>query len=109
MFIVNFLELKEKFEIQKYVKPGILDQKNHISFSGSPRKHPNEPTRVILIVDPFSEHTFFYEFNIEDIAFVQELPSISNLMGESVSMVRVWVRKKSIAIQCTPFVVDKLI
>jgi hypothetical protein len=108
MSIINFLELKEKLEIQKYVKPETLDKKNHISFSGSPRKHPYERTRIILIADPFSENTFFYEFNIEDITFAEELPNISNLKGDSVSMVRIWVRKKSIALQCTPFIVDTL-
>ncbi len=108
MSIINFLELKEKLEIQKYVNPENLDKKNHIFFSGSPRKHPYERTRVILIADPFSENTFFYEFNIEDIAFAEELPNISNLKGDSVSMVRIWVKKKSLALQCIPFIVDTL-
>ncbi len=108
MSIANFLELKEKLELQKYVKTGILDKKNHIAFSGSPKKHPYEKARVILIVDPFSEHTFFYEFNIEDINSVEELHSISNLKGESIPMVRLWIKKKSIALQSTPFVVDSL-
>ncbi len=109
MYIINFLELKEKLEIQKYVNIENFDKKNYIPFSGSPRKHPYEQTRVILIADPFSEHTFFYEFNIEDIVFTEELSSISNLKGESVSMVRIWVKKKSIALQCAPFIVDSLI
>ncbi|RLC06026.1 MAG: inorganic pyrophosphatase Ppa [Deltaproteobacteria bacterium] len=108
MSIINFLELKEKLEIQKYVKPQTLDKKNHIFFSGSPRKHPYEQTRIILITDPLSENTFFYEFNIEDVAFAEELPSISNLKGDSVSMVRIWVKKRSIGLQCTPFIVDTL-
>ena len=108
MSIINFLEFKEKLEIQKYVQPENLDQNAHVFFSGSPRKHPYERTRVILIADPFSENTFFYEFNIEDIAFAEELASISNLKGDSVPMVRLWVRKKSIGLQCTPFIVDTL-
>jgi inorganic pyrophosphatase len=63
---------------------------------------------VILIADPFSPNTFFYEFNMEDVAFAEELPTIANLKGETVSMVRLWVKKKSIALQCIPFVVDHL-
>lgn len=108
MSIVHFLELKDKVEIQKYVKPADTDKKQCISFSGSPRKHPHDPARVILIADPFSENTFFYEFNIEDIMLVEEMPSISNLEGDSVSIVRVWVKKKSIALRCTPFIVDRI-
>ena len=109
MHIINFLELKEKFEIQKYKNTETLDKKRYIPFSGSPRKHPYEKTRVILISDPFSEYTFFYEFNIEDIVFAEELSSISNLKGESVLMVRIWVKKDSIALQCTPFIVANLV
>lgn len=108
MSIINFLELKEKLEIQTYNKPGDIDKTDHIPFSGSPRKHPYEKSRVILIADPFTENTFYYEFRIEDIAFSEELSSITNLNGKSVSMVRIWIKKQSIAIRCTPFIVDAI-
>jgi len=108
MSIINFLELKDKFEIQTFGKPGSIDKTETIPFSGSPRKHPHEPARVILIADPFTDNTFYYEFRTKDIAFAENLPSISNLEGESVSMVRVWVKKQSIAIRCTPFIVDTI-
>lgn len=106
MSIRTFIELKDKFELQEYVRPMEADKKECVSFYGSPRKHPNENSRVILVVDPLSENTFYYEFNIDDIVLAEEQPSISNLEGESVSMVRLWLRKKSIALRCTPFVVD---
>ena len=108
MPIINFLELKEKFEIQTYRKPNTLDKRNHIPFSGSPRKHPYEKFRIILVADPFTDNTFYYKFRVEDIAFAEELSSITNLKGESVSMVRIWVKKQSIAIRCTPFIVDTI-
>jgi len=44
-----------------------FDKKSCCSFYGSPKKHPHEQNRVILFADPFSEHTFYYEFNMEDI------------------------------------------
>ena len=108
MSIATFLELKEKLEIQKYSKPSDIDKKETVSFTGSPRKHPYEPSRVVLVADPFSAQTFFYEFNIEDIVLAEEQPSISNLKGESTAMVRLWVKKGSIALRCTPFIVDAL-
>ncbi len=108
MSIVNFLELKEKFEIQSFGKFGTFDKKQHVPFSGSPRKHPHEASRLVLIADPFSDNTFYYEFRIKDIAFAEDLPSITNIEGESVSMIRIWVKKQSIAIRCTPFIVDSL-
>lgn len=108
MATINLLELKEKFEIQTYRKPKNLDKHTHIPFSGSPKKHPHDQDKVILIADPFTPNTFYYEFKIKDIAFAEELPNIANLEGDSVSMARVWVKKRSVAIRCTPFMVDDL-
>ncbi len=95
-----------KFEIQAYRKSGDMDKKNHVPFSGSPRKHPWDPEKIILIADPFTANTFFYEFKIKDIGFAEELSSMTNIEGDSVSMVRIWIKKQSVAIQCSPFVVD---
>ena len=105
---VNFLELKDKFEIQTSGEIGTFDKTMHIPFSGSPRKHPHDITRVILIADPFSDNTFYYEFRAKDIAFAEDLPNMTNLNGESLSMVRIWVKKQSIAVRCTPFIVDSI-
>ena len=63
---------------------------------------------MILIADPFSDNTFYYEFKAQDIAFAEDLPNITTLAGESVSMVRIWVKKQSIAVRCTPFIVDSI-
>ena len=106
MPLTHLLNIKDKFEIQTYRKPGNFDPKSHVPFSGSPKKHPHEPDKVILIVDPFSANTFFYEFKTMDIAFAEELPSMANMEGQSVPMARIWVRKKSVGVQCTPFIVD---
>lgn len=108
MTLTHLLEVKEKFKIQTYSKPKHLDRLNHIPFSGSPRKHPTEKGRIILIADPFTANTFYYEFRIEDIAFAEELPSITNIDGDSITMARIWVKKQSVAIRCTPFIVDTI-
>jgi len=108
MAIVNLVELKEKFEIQRYQKPRNVDKTSHIPFSGSPKKHPHNKAKVILIADPFTVNTFYYEFNIQDIGFAEELASITNIDGESIAMARIWVKKQSVAIRCTPFIVDNI-
>ncbi len=108
MTLANLLEVKEKFKIQTYSKPKQPDRLTHIPFSGSPRKHPTEKGRVILIADPFTDNTFYYEFRIADIAFAEELPSITNIDGDSITMARIWVKKQSVAIRCTPFIVDTI-
>lgn len=105
---LTMLETIEKFEIQTYKKSGGMEKKDHVPFSGSPRKHPWNPAKIILIVDPFTTNTFYYEFKIKDIGFAEELASMTNIDGESVSMARIWVKKHSVAIQCSPFVVDAI-
>jgi inorganic pyrophosphatase len=108
MTIDKIIELKDNLELQKYVRSLEFDKKSCCSFYGSPKKHPHEQNRVILVADPFSEHTFYYDFNVEDILSLEEQPSITSMEGESVSMVRLWVKKKSIGLQCTPFIVGNV-
>lgn len=80
-------------------------KQSHVAFSGAPRKHPTDPYRVILVVDPFSRSAFYYEFKTEDIAFVEELPSLINMEEEVIPIMRIWVKKQSIGLRCTPFIV----
>ncbi len=103
-----FTEIKDKFEVQAYAKTGKIDRNAHLPFSGSPRKHPHDPDRIILVADPFTPSTFYYEFKVKDIGFAEELASITNMEGESVPMARIWVRKKSVGIRSTPFMVEDL-
>ncbi len=109
MPISNYLQETKKFEIQTYEKPKDFSmlRDSHIAFSGAPRKHPYDPDKVILIVDPYSTNTFYYEFRAGDIAYVEELPSMVNLEGKSITMVRLWIKKMSIGVRCTPFIVQE--
>ena len=98
----------EKFEIQAYYrKPKDLKQlkQTHVAFTGSPQKHPHDAQRVVLISDPYSTSTVYYEFMKNDISYVEELPSMVNVDGETVMMVRVWVKKQSIAVRSSAFIV----
>lgn len=105
MTLTNVLQKAGKFELQAYRRPvaqhRIAD--THIAYSGSPFKHPHDPDKVILVADPFSQNTFYYEFNRDDIALAEDLPSIVNQDNESLSMVRLWVKKGALAVHCTPF------
>jgi hypothetical protein len=97
-----------KFQIEAYKKPRDLHllRKNHVSFTGSPKKHPYDSDKVILIADPFSSDNLYYEFSKDDISYVEELPSLVNLDGDTIAVVRVWVKKLSVGIRCTPFIVE---
>jgi len=96
------------FQIQAYKKPKNIHmlKNTHVPFSGSPKKHPYDSDRVILVADPFSTNTLYYEFNKDDISYLEELPNLVNLEGETITMVRVWVKKMSMGIRCSPFIVE---
>lgn len=99
----------EKFEIEAYKKPKSLKdlRRTHVSFSGSPLKHPYDPKKVVLIIDPYSRNTSYYEFRRQDISFVEELPSIVDMDGKTMTMVRIWVKKMSIGLLCSLFLVGE--
>lgn len=101
----------KKFTVEVFKRPDDIKllKRTHVAFSGAPRKHWHDPSKVILVADPFSRATFYYEFRIEDIDYVQELPNLVNVDNEIIPMVRIWVKKRSIAVRCTPFLVDETV
>ncbi len=105
----NFPQEVRKFEIEAYERPKNLKglKRTHVPFSGSPLKHPYDPKKVILVPDPYSSSPFYYEFKSDDITFAEKLPSIVNLEGETINIVRFWVKKMSIGMLCTPFLVEE--
>ncbi|CAB1061486.1 hypothetical protein D1BOALGB6SA_6259 [Olavius sp. associated proteobacterium Delta 1] len=108
MTVESYPQEALNFQIQAYKKPKEIHvlRKTHVSFSGSPQKHPYDSNKVILIADPFSTNNHYYEFNKDDISYVEELPNLVNLDGGAIAVVRVWVKKMSVAIRCSPFIVE---
>ena len=102
MTLEKLLKQSEKFEIEVYKKP-THNTANHTPFVGSPRRHPYDTNKIILIIDPFSSSIFYYEFYVSDIKGVEELPSLVTQEGESLTMVRLWVRKGSVGVRAFPF------
>ncbi|MBA3014881.1 MAG: inorganic pyrophosphatase Ppa [Proteobacteria bacterium] len=109
MPITKFLQEAKRFEILTITKSQRFSdlRDTHVPFSGTPHRHPYATSKFILMVDPYCS-SVFYEFDTEDIDFVEELPSIVNLDGETMTMVLVWVKKQSVALRCSPFVVESL-
>ena len=107
MTITTHLKASEKFEIQTYKRPKDIASlmRTHVAFSGSPRKKSNDPSKILLIADPFSTNTFYYEFNTKDISYAEELPNLTSPSGGTITMVRIWVKKMSIGVRSFPFMV----
>jgi len=107
MPVTKFLQEPKKLEMQLYKKSkkGRDLRQTHVPFSGSPHKHPYDPKKFILVADPYST-SVYYDFESKDVEFAEELPSIVNLEGETVNMVLIWVKKNSIGLRCSPFIVS---
>ena len=107
MPINKFLQEPKKFEVQPFKENKSFKnlRDTHVPFSGSPHKHPHDKNKFILIVDPYCT-TIYYEFLNKDVEYAEELPSIVNLEGETVNMILVWVKKQSIGLRCSPFIVE---
>jgi len=108
MVLAKILESSREFEIQTYKKPEDTRQMNltHVSFSGTPLHHPYDNEKVVLLSDPFSANTLYYEFFIKDISFAENLENIVDPEGKTLNIVRIWVKKKSVGIRCTPFIIE---
>ncbi len=104
MSIRKYLGTEPLHEVARYSARGGRAADN-VGFTGAPRKHPYDADKLILICDPFSAQTMFYEFRLQDVAHVDELPSLVTEGGETLPMVRLWVRKGSLGLRYEPFVV----
>ena len=107
MPIRHLLAAVTRRELQRYDSNVSREElyANFVSFTGAPRKHPYDPDRLLLVTDPFSQHTSFYEFDTGDIAYAEEINTLVAPEGETVTMVRIWLRKGCIGVLCSPFVV----
>ena len=110
MTVIRSLQKTGKFEIEAYAvaKDSRSLSKSHVPYTGSPQKHPLDPEQIILVPDPYNRHSSYLEFSRSDITHVEKLANIVNMAGETVTMARIWVKKGSVAIQCTPFQVAPL-
>ncbi|HOV63929.1 MAG TPA: hypothetical protein PLG43_08630 [Spirochaetia bacterium] len=101
----KYLEALEPFDITKYNKySGLL--KDCVPFTGSPRKHPYDDKKLILICEPLSQKAVMYEFRINDIVHVEDRPNLVTESGEAVPIVQIWIQKGKTGIQYVPFEVD---
>ena len=101
----------EKFEIQAYRrKPKDLKllKRTHVAFTGFPLKPPKDSQKMVLVADPHSGNSVYYEFRLEDIGYAEELTNITLPSGETIPIARIWVKKQAVGVRLTPFRVDDL-
>ena len=100
----NYLEMLPLSEIAKYAGGG--QPKDAVPFAGYPRQHPSEKNNLILVYDPLGSNPIVLEFKLEDVLFVEEIPSAVTEAGEGIPLIRLWIRKGAHGVILEPFEVD---
>lgn len=106
------MQQKEAF-VQKLIevseKNYTLERANYsatcTAFEGVPRSHPHEKNLLMLMGSPYSDDRDFYEFSFDHIVHVEELGTATDENGDTLFLMRIWVKKGSPALHYTPFIV----
>jgi inorganic pyrophosphatase len=102
-YVQKLLEVLPHSSIDKI---RIVDLKqDHEEFEGSPKRHPNNENIIILVQNPFDEKKVFYEFYMDTISSIEEIGTISSDDGKNAYIIRLWVKKSSLAIKSETFIV----
>ncbi len=91
------------YELQAYKSEAPQDA---LAFTGSPRKHPYDDAKIVLLSEQPGGESAIYEFKVADIVGAQDLPSPVTEAGESYRIVRLWIRRGAVGIRYEPFEVD---
>ena len=103
-FTGSYLEYLPLNKIAKY--PG-GPPKNGVPFSGYPKQHPTEKSKLILIYEPLGNSPAVLEFKLDDILYVEDVPQAVTEKGEGVPLVKLWIRLGAHAMLLEPFEVDE--
>ena len=99
----SFLSELPLNNIAKYSNVPLRDA---VLFSGYPRQHPSDKTKLILVCDPLGLQPIILEFKMEDILFVEETHQAVTESGEGILMAKLWIRKGSHGMILEPFEVN---
>ena len=101
MSFVKLLNEGKFFEIQKSTKRSDSLEKESTPFCGALRPH-NNPNMILLLTSPLESRSEVFEFRSEDIAYAEELSSLTKPSGVTVEQVRLWVKNGSPAMRMEP-------
>jgi inorganic pyrophosphatase len=99
----SYLEMLPLSNIAKYAGGKVKDA---LPFAGYPRQPPSEKNKLILVYDPLGPTPTVMEFKLEDILFVEEIPSAVTEEGEGVPLIKLWVRRHAHGVILEPFEVN---
>jgi len=101
--MMNYLEMLPLSSITKYAKG---QPNNGVAFTGYPRVHPSDKSKLILVNDPLGNEPSVIEFKLDDIIFVEDVPSAVTETGEGVPLVKLWIKRGAMGVILEPFEVN---
>jgi inorganic pyrophosphatase len=99
----TYLEMLPLSGIAKYTG---IQPKDALPFAGYPQQHPSEKNKLILVYDPLGLTPTVMEFKLEDILFVEDIPSAVTEDGEGIPLVKLWMRRGAHGVILEPFEVN---
>ena len=99
----NYLEMLPLSGMARYSG---TPPKNALPFTGYPRQHPSEKNKLLLVYDPLGPAPTVMEFLLEDILFVEDIPSVVTEDGEGIPLVKLWIRRGAHGVILEPFEVS---
>jgi inorganic pyrophosphatase len=80
--------------------------KDAVIFYGVPFKNPLKKDKIVISPTMFSTSSIFYEFGINDIITWDEVEKIVNPSGTSLTLIKLYVRRGSVAIRYEPVLIE---
>ena len=77
-----------------------------VPFTGYPRAHPSDKTKLILVTDPLGLEPTVLEFKLDDVLFIEEISSAVTETGEGVPLVKLWIKRGAVGVILEPFEVN---
>jgi len=97
---LNYLE---SLPINKIAKFSESRPKNAVAFTGYPKQHPTEKSKLILVYDPLGKSPAVLEFKLDDILYVEEVPQAVTEKGEGIPLIKLWIRRGARGMFLEPF------
>jgi hypothetical protein len=105
MSVKKYLESAPLYEIVRYHTDANY-REDAVQYSGTPRKHPYDPEKILLICTPFNENAVFYEFRLKDIIHADNMANVVTSEGDNMKRVKIWVKKGSFGLKFQAFEVQ---
>jgi len=100
----NAIEKLKVKEIKEYnIDEASLDA---ICFIGTPFRNTGLKNKLLLSSSLHLKNNIFFEFDVKDIIKIEEIDKIVDNQGNSIPVIKIWVKKGSKALKHEPFIVE---